>query len=203
MILINLGGVGGCVITDAINSLIPGQEGQARYPYDWLVSNQTFVIESFLNIDKFFDFNDETQLRDHHFLIKSKNAFSAHDFKDYNKDKEIIKAKYERRFARLQDAMDSKEPILFIRILDHEPPHPEWHDIFITESESIPRWIEFVNNLASKFNKNIFLLILSQCEKEVEESIHLQSKNIFIKSVLQDKSTVTKQIKLTLDNLHF
>jgi hypothetical protein len=72
MNIISLGGIGGCDIAQALREL-----NQPAYPYDWIISTQSFVINSFDNINNFFIF-DEKYVYDNQKLImynkKSSNA---------------------------------------------------------------------------------------------------------------------------------
>ena len=50
MKFISLGGVGGCDVASSLRAVV----NQPSYPYDWLISAQSFVIDSFLNFENFF-----------------------------------------------------------------------------------------------------------------------------------------------------
>ena len=48
MKLISLGGVGGCNLAFTLRKL-----NQPTYPYNWLITTQSFVIDSFLKFENF------------------------------------------------------------------------------------------------------------------------------------------------------
>ena len=77
MKFISLGGVGGCDVASSLRAVV----NQPSYPYDWLISAQSFVIDSFLNFENFFEI-DERFVHNKTFLLnKNKNAVMLHDFK--------------------------------------------------------------------------------------------------------------------------
>jgi len=161
MHIISLGGVGGCDLAYALRSL-----NRPTYPYNWLITTQSFVILSFNNISNFFTFDDnsllhgDTMLRDKH-----KKAVMLHDFTNYALEKESVIKKYERRFNRLQEALEDGQEILFVRIYDNleESLQPEhvYEPIFEREQEDIAKWSAFASELGKKYGKKIRLLIIT------------------------------------------
>ena len=114
MTVISLGGVGGCQIAGILRKL-----NYLTYPYDWLICAQSFVIDSFLYINNFFTYNN-TYVYDTTKLISPKfNAIMLHDFNNYLLEEKNIINKYNRRFERLYNSLENKEPILFIRYIDN------------------------------------------------------------------------------------
>ena len=161
MHIISLGGVGGCDLAYALRSL-----NRPTYPYNWLITTQSFVILSFNNISNFFTFDDnsllhgDTMLRDKH-----KKAVMLHDFTNYALEKESVIKKYERRFQRIKEALEDDQEILFVRIYDNleESLQPEhvYEPIFEREQEDIKKWSVFVSELGKKYGKKIRLLIIT------------------------------------------
>lgn len=200
--LISLGGVGGCVIAEAISCI--KKENTRRYPYDWLLANQSFVIESFLSFENFFDFDDSSKsISKTQFLSKKLNGFSFHDFKDYENEKLIIKEKYIRRFKRLQERMEDMKSILFIRRTNNEPDHAEWKDIFINEKDDFIKWIEFKTSLECIYNKKIYILIITENMDEYSHncSFNNEEDGIFIRYIQQlNKEHIVSNIQAIIQN---
>jgi len=188
MKIISLGGVGGCVLAQALRDL-----KQPAYPYDWLITTQSFIINSLNNFNNFFDFNnnyiyDKTKL-----LVHDKKAIMLHDFYDFDLQKEEVIAKYKRRFDRLNNCLQSKEDILFVRIYDNLKevliPINYYDDLLIREEENIEKWDQFIQSVKEKYNKKIKLLIITStediCGKEYNNIIlyftkkHQNSRNIY------------------------
>jgi len=189
MTVISLGGVGGCQIAGILRKL-----NYLTYPYDWLISTQSFVIDSFLDIHNFFTY-DNVYVYDTTKLISPKfNSIMLHDFNNYLLEEKNIINKYNRRFKRLHDSLENKEPILFIRAIDNLsiPLVPEnyYNNIFKREYESIDKWEDFINILSIKYKKNIYLLLIIS-DKELIYN-NLNSK-IFITYNLSD-ADITDEI---------
>jgi hypothetical protein len=171
MKIINLGGVGGCVITQAIQQFISNQE---RYPYDWLLANQSFVIRTLLDNGEFFDLDDETELHRNsfEFSIKERDGMIVHDFYSYEhyiNQRDAVKETYKRRFDRLNLALASNEPILFVRMSNHTPMNDNWIDRFESRPDDIPRWFDFIIYLEKYFKKPIYLLIVTTVQAEYND----------------------------------
>ena len=163
MKIISLGGIGGCDLAQALRNL-----NQQTYPYDWLITTQTFVINSFNDINNFFVF-DEKYLYDNSYLIvDNKKAIMLHDFNNYFLQKEDVITKYKRRFERLNDSLNSNDDILFVRIYDNLQenlfPAKFYDNILIRDEEDIYKWEIFINYIQSKYNKKIKLLIITSRE---------------------------------------
>lgn len=166
MIFINLGGLGGCRVTETMINLGIKKE---TYPYDWIFSNQNFVINSILsNGDYFFIFEDSYVVSTQHLISPNKNASLVHDFYgDFKEKKNIIINKYKRRIDRLFNAINSQEEILFIRDIvdlpEHRLPYFEKVDVpgYQIESDDIIKWELFMDEISKK-NKNCELLLLTK-----------------------------------------
>ena len=166
MIFINLGGLGGCRVTDTMINLGIKKE---TYPYDWIFSNQNFVIDSILsNGSNFFIFEDSYVVSTQHLISPNKNAALVHDFYgDFNEKKDIIINKYKRRIDRLFNAINTQEEILFIRDIvdtpEHRLPYFEKVDVpgYQIESDDIIKWDAFITKINKK-NYNCKLLLLSR-----------------------------------------
>ena len=166
MIFINLGGLGGCRVTDIMINLGIKKE---TYPYDWIFSNQNFVIDSILsNGSNFFIFEDSYVVSTQHLISPNKNAALVHDFYgDFNEKKDIIINKYKRRIDRLFNAINTQEEILFIRDIvdtpEHRLPYFEKVDVpgYQIESDDIIKWDAFITKINEK-NYNCKLLLLSR-----------------------------------------
>lgn len=196
MRIISLGGIGGCELAQALRNL-----NQPTYPYDWLITTQTFIINSFNDINNFFIFdekylynNDNSKL-----LTYDKKAIILHDFNTFFLQKEEVKIKYKRRFERLNDSLNSNEDILFVRIYDNLEeklvPNGYYDNILIRDEEDIQKWEFFINYIQSKYNKKIKLLIITSkeniCSKKTCDNIilyftkeHKNNKNIY--NIIQD-----------------
>jgi len=160
MKIISLGGIGGCDLANALRDL-----NQPAYPYDWLITTQSFIINSFNDLSNFFAFNEAYVYNNSNLLVYNKKAIMLHDFNDFTLQKEEVLAKYTRRFERLNESLTSNDEILFIRIYDNLQeeliPKNYYDSILIREEESIDIWEKFINYNRSKYNKNIRLLIIT------------------------------------------
>jgi hypothetical protein len=169
MKIISLGGVGGCVLTQSIQNLVIDQE---RFPYDWLLSNQSFVTRTLLDNETFFNFDDETKICNSMFVTDTQDGLSIHDFldfDDYMNTRNDIKEKYIRRFDRLNKYLTSDIPILFIRVTNNTPQQPSWLNIFESIPDNIPLWFEFIQNFENKYKKPIHFLIITYNKEEYDE----------------------------------
>lgn len=158
--LISLGGVGGCYIRDILRKL-----DNPTYIYDSLVTNHIFVQESLTDKTKFFDFNNHQKVHNGcYFLDENKNAVMLHQFGNFSIQQKEVIDKYERRYKRLEDTLNSEYHILFIRQMDNINVKLEtfYDNIFIRTSENIDQWTEFILNLRKIYtNSNIHFLLLS------------------------------------------
>jgi len=159
---ISLGGVGGCELALAIRMF-----DQHSFPYDWLITSQSFILQSFNDFSKFFEFNEEYVYDQSKLLEKNKKAIMLHDFNDFSLQKDNVMEKYLRRFDRLNSALtDANDAsILFIRINDNleeilSPPLYYDH-IFNREEEDLEIWNEFMKNISKKYKKTCTLLFIS------------------------------------------
>ena len=185
MKIISLGGIGGCDLAQALRNL-----NQTAHPYDWLITTQTFILQTFNNFDSFFIFdNAYIHVYNETFLLeKEKKAIMLHDFKNFNLEKTQVIEKYKRRFARLNDDLNSSEDILFVRIYDNLLerllPHNWYEDILNRDYEDIAKWEEFINVLKKKYKKNIKLLIITSRE----EICNTQYSNIILHFTKEHKN---------------
>lgn len=157
MKIINLGGHGGCVLTEIIKKLLPNQ---LRYPFDWLMTNQSFVINSFMDFNKSFDFDRLDLAVNNSLYSPDKHGLSIHDYVgNYINHKEIIKQRYQRRYKRLEEAMNESDDIIFIR---ESRMWKDWgtHPIMKAEKEDFHKWVLFMDNL-QKIKPNIKLIIFT------------------------------------------
>ena len=171
MQIISLGGVGGCAIVQAVQLFVHNQE---RFPYDWLLANQSFVIRTFLDNSTFFDFDDATEYHgnNHEFSIKERDGMVVHDFSSYEhymNHRNIVKDTYLRRFNRLNQMLISNEPILFVRILNNTPMNDNWMGRFESTPDDVPKWFDFIQYLERRFKKPIYLLMITMNESEYDE----------------------------------
>lgn len=177
MKLISLGGVGGCNLAFALRKL-----NQPTYPYNWLISTQSFVIDSFLKFDNFFEIDERYLHTNTTLLNKNKTAIMLHDFKKF--DKIVVTDKFQRRYNRLKDAMQSSEDVLFIRAMDDLDvpmiPRGTYDEIFKREEDNIQLWSEFLNQQQNKFDKEIKMLLLAHNEKLVKPT---NNPNLFVEYV--------------------
>jgi hypothetical protein len=160
MKLISLGGIGGCDLAQALREL-----GQPSYPYDWIISTQSFVINSFNNFNNFFVFDERYVWNYCHLCVNNKNALMLHDFNnlnDFTLKKEELIAKYKRRFQRVNDCLHGDEEILFVRIYDNlQDQINSYNDVLIRDNENVEQWESFINSIQIKYNKKIKLLIIT------------------------------------------
>jgi hypothetical protein len=178
MLKISLGGVGGCNLAAALRRL-----DQPAYPYDWIYSNQSFVLRSFNDFNAFFTFDpkyvyDRTKLLD-----KDKGGILLHDFTDFCEHSNAVIERYKRRFARLKDALESRTPILFIRVGDDlkKPLSPlhYYDEIFVREEESICAYSELMTKLSALFNKKCSILYISSATNSDSPTY----QNVIVKTV--------------------
>lgn len=196
MKLISLGGVGGCNLAFALRKL-----NQPTYPYNWLITTQSFVIDSFLKFENFFEIDEEYLHGKQTLLNKNRTAIMLHDFKKF--DKNEVTDKFKRRYSRLKDAMQSSEGVLFIRAMEdlEAPmiPNGKYDDIFKREKDEIHLWDKFLNEQQNKFNKEIKMLLLAHNEKLVKPT---NNPNLFVEYVektygnrRQERSNVGRIVK--------
>ena len=191
MKIISAGGVGGCDITQAIQRIFTELP---RYPYDWFLTNQSFIIRTISKIDtkQFIDFSDKTKIHGNEVHVDELDVLSVHDLPD-SYDEEIIqkiKDKYQRRLERLTDALVSDEPILFVRLANNTETSPNWKNRFHSVRDDFSKWVEFIKYLNMYYKKPIYLLVITMNEKEYEENQMFECDNVMIRffddSVIED-----------------
>jgi len=169
MKIISLGGIGGCELAHALRKL-----DQPTYPYDWLITTQSFILDSFNDFNRFFTFDTEYVHDSTLLIMHNKKGIMLHDFDNFNLQKEEVIAKYKRRFERLDNALHEKEDILFVRIYDNLQekliPTDYYNDILIRDKEDIPKWNHFIEDIQMKYNKKTKLLIITDQEDIVSNN---------------------------------
>jgi hypothetical protein len=201
MKIISLGGVGGCQLAEALRKL-----NQQTYPYDWLLTTQSFIINSFNNFDKFFDFDEKYVYDKINLLMYNKKAIILHDFIDFASQKEEVITKYKRRFQRLNDSLYGNEDILFVRVYDNLEdklyPIDYYNNIFNRDEENIEIWENFINYIQNKYNKKIKLLIITNkediCNKQYNNIImhfteEYENTNVICNIICKTIENITKK----------
>lgn len=197
--IISLGGVGGCELATAIREF-----NQPSYPYDWLITTQSFVMNSFNNFDNFFAFNKEFVYNTSQLLNKNKTAIMLHDFHNFDLEHERTKIKYKRRYERLSNTLNGDNPILFVRIYDNLEemltPKNYYNNIFVREKEDLYKWNDFISNISKEFNKKIHLLLITS----TDSICNISYENIIIRHSIKHKCSkeLHNIIIETLDKLY-
>ena len=194
MLVISLGGVGGCDLAQSLRDL-----NQLTHPYDWLITAQSFILNSFNDFNNFFCFDEKYVYDQHKLLTENKKAIMLHDFNNFILEKNTVMEKYKRRFERLNCNLNSNDIILFVRIYDNLEetliPNNYYDNIFIREEEDIQKWDEFILSIKKKHNNNkIKLLIITSrediCNKKYSNVILYFTKehknNKVIYNIIQD-----------------
>lgn len=149
----------GCVLAEALRDL-----GYPTHPYDWLITTQTFIINSFNDFYIFFCFDEKYECGSM-LLDENKKAIMLHDFQNFILEKSQVIKKYKRRFDRLNENLNSNDNILLVRVYDNLNeeliPKDFYNNILIRDEENIEKWEEFIYNIQSKYNNNIKLLIIT------------------------------------------
>jgi hypothetical protein len=142
MEIISLGGVGGCQLANALRL-----RNYKAYPYDWLVTSQSFILNSFDNIDNFFTFDESYVYQNVNLLCENQNAVMLHDFTHFESQKTDVIERYKRRFNRLNQTLKDVNRILFVRVMDNlqenMSPLNFYDEIYIRENENPQLWEEF------------------------------------------------------------
>jgi len=188
MEVISLGGVGGSELSKILRTL-----NYPAYPYDWLVCNQSFVINSFCDITKFFNLEDNSYIyQTNKFLHPTLGAVMLHGCNNYILEKQDIINKYNRRFQRLYSKLENTESILFVRLMDNINININgYEDIYIREEESINKWNLFLNMLINKYNKKLYLLLITSdptvtINNNINENIYLSHCETDITSAISN-----------------
>ena len=174
MIKISLGGVGGCELAEALRKF-----GQPSYPYDWLITTQSFILQTLFDQDAFFDFKEEFVYDTTKLLEKHKKAIMLHDFDNFALQKQTVIDRYKRRFDRLNNALKEKQTALFVRVADNlvVPLSPRAYDnIFNREEEDLQLWDDCMQRLNDKYQKHCILLYIT--DKESDGSL----KNVIVRN---------------------
>jgi len=196
MKIISLGGVGGCDLAQSLRDL-----NQPTYPYDWLITSQSFIIKSFNNFDNFFIFDDKYIYDSQKLLDVNKKAIMLHDFHNFRLEKNDVILKYNRRFERLNNDINSNEEILFVRMYDNLEeklqPLNYYNDIFVRDEEDISKWNEFISKLSTTYNKKIILLLITSNNNICNDNY----SNIIIYFTTKHKDSNTIR-EIIIDTLH-
>ncbi len=163
MKIISLGGIGGCDLAEALRKL-----NQPTYPYDWLITTQSFILDSFNDFNKYFVFDEKYVYDTEKLLVHNKKAIMLHDFNNFTLQKNEVIQKYKRRFTRLNEALTSDDEILFVRIYDNLDeklvPLDYYNNILSRDEEDIQKWEEFITCIQNKYNKKSKLLVITSRE---------------------------------------
>jgi hypothetical protein len=164
--LINIGGVGSCVLSQVLRNL-----NYQCYPYDWNATYASFVIKSILDLSPLFIFEKIYYTSPPLFVNKSirnndNTAWDIHSFKNsFESDVENISEKYNRRLIRLKEKLYSDDNKLLIRMMHTlDSDHPEINNN--KEKDSLEKWLDFYDIINSKY-KNIKLILISQEDSEI------------------------------------
>ena len=177
MEIISVGGVGGCQLASALR-----MHHYPAYPYDWLITSQSFIINSFDHMEHFFTFDDAYVYQNKYLLHKNKSAIMLHDFTNFETQKMDTIEKYKRRFDRLHTALTSDKKILLVRVLENmtEILYPlEFYDtIYVREEEDLVLWEKFIQRIRDTYHCDCHLLLISNEIKY--NTFYEQYKNITI-----------------------
>lgn len=159
--IINLGGYGGCELTNVIKRF-----DQPRYPFDWNVTTQNFVIECILSEGQYyFTFDKDDLVFEKNILLTENNdAFLCHDFTDWNAQKENVILKYRRKLDRLLSSIKSSDDIIFCRHLIDMDPYNNYSYCripFTRKYDEISRWEYFMNEISKKRNGKTKLVLFT------------------------------------------
>jgi hypothetical protein len=195
MKIISLGGVGGCDLAASLRDL-----NQPAGPWDWLITTQSFVIQSFDTFDNFFKFDEKFVHDQTRLLVEDKKAIILHDFTDFAAQKIEVIEKYKKRFERLHDTLNSNEPVLFVRIWDNldESICSYYDEIFAREQEQLAVWNNFITDKIKSY-PNIRLLVITS-NRTVANSAAVLAPDVIVEFVddIRESENITKIIRLHL-----
>jgi Putative papain-like cysteine peptidase (DUF1796) len=160
MEIISLGGVGGCQLATTLR-----EHNYPAYPYDWLITTQSFIIDSFDNIDNFFIFDNAYVCKDIYLLDRHKRAIMLHDFTHFETQKVSTIEKYTRRFHRLHEALTSGKKILFVRLMDNLNVDASDSTMITREEENISLWELFIQHVIDTYKCPCHLLLITDEHK--------------------------------------
>ena len=193
-IFINLGGLGGCAISEAL-SLLNLDKG--RSPFDWIHSTQDFVMSVFNDKNNYFIF--EEKYVEGQYLINNKlNGLILHDFynlEDFKLKKPNLIEKYNRRLERL---LNNNDNCIFIRymIVNNEEKYNVFNQtksiIFKAQKDSMEEWINFI-----KLYKNSSIILIMNNIKNFNS--YKLSDNIFLYEGENTKENISRIIIKHLD----
>ena len=187
---------------------------QLTYPYDWLITIQSFVLNSFNNFENFFTFEEKYLYDNTNLVDKNNKAVMIHDFNKQNfiLDKDKVIEKYKRRFNRLNDDLNRNNNILFVRVCDNLNerllPLNTYETFLVREEEDIEKWEKFIFDINIKYNNNnkkkIKLLVITNiediCKKTYNNIIMYFNKEYQNSDIISDiiKKTLDSEFKINL-----
>lgn len=142
------------------------------YPFDWIISNLSFIKDCIKNPD-YFPFVSPTTLEyikfaeeHYYYTTKDKNVVSLHDFFSEDKNSPInnkVYEKYARRLARFKEALKSDRKILFVRMAKF--PFDLDKDMGITPERDTPEKVGELADLITQYYPNLNFRILFTCDR--------------------------------------
>lgn len=192
--IISLGGSGGCPLAYVLREL-----NQPTYPYNWLITTQSFVIDSFFDESKFFSFENKYVYNKTYLLDRNKKAIMLHDFKDFKKQSDAVIDKYKRRFDRVRTSLNDDKEVLFVRLVDDVNGRTDttgfYDKIFIRDDEDVKKWEEFMNRINETYEKQMSLLLISSDDTISTEHPNISIAYVNVKEEKQIKDAILKHIK--------
>jgi hypothetical protein len=192
--IISLGGSGGCPLAYVLREL-----NQPTYPYNWLITTQSFVIDSFFDESKFFSFESKYVYNKTYLLDRNKKAIMLHDFKDFKKQSDGVIDKYKRRFDRVRTSLNDDKEVLFVRLVDDVNGRTDttgfYDKIFIRDDEDVKKWEEFMNRINETYEKQMSLLLISSDDTISTEHPNISIAYVNVKEEKQIKDVILKHIK--------
>ena len=183
--LINIGGVGSCILSEVLRKL-----NYPCYIFDWNCTYQSIVIDCILNLKQTYNFEKNSFLKKNtnygnNTIKNKKNTFwDIHSFKGNYNECDNINKKYTRRLNRLKKVLQSSKNKVLIRMAHSiNSLHPEIN--FNKEKDDKEKWIKFYKNLSKKYNNFNLIVIYNDYLKNgineecVENITFVYSKNIF------------------------
>ena len=202
MKIINLGGVGGCRITQY---LIETNIREVAYPFDWNNTNQFFPINTIVSEGKqYYSFEDQYVVTSKHLISPCNSAFLCHDFDgDWLVKKQIVNQKYQRRLQRLLTKFNSSDKIYFVREVIEERGLRDYDDVFDyiptfkVVHDKISEWEKFMDYCSSVRGGETKLILFTV-------NPNLKSERDDIEIVLWDRingpETIMKQTFIRINN---
>lgn len=163
--LINIGGVGSCVLSDLLKKL-----NYQCHTFDYNITYASAVMNTLLNLSPLFTFDKKYYTSPPLFVNKAirndeNTACDIHYFKNsFESDAETVSQMYNRRLSRLSEKLYSDENKLLIRMMHTiNSYHPEINGN--KEKDCVEKWLTFYDVINSKY-KNIKLILIGQIDDE-------------------------------------